>query len=480
MTELTPASGARNYVSIFWNAVCAGFERGLTTPHTTVRAGIDALRVWLADFATIPRWNRQARNYTPTALPASTPAAGKYSDHSTNLPSAVNPCPANNCVYTGADGFRSLWDDWCGGAFAPTMGTYGSLLMFGGGHLDYFGNEVVAYDLEARTFSRLSNPDNYNNTNADANGAYPNGNPYPVHTNMGCDYLPPEAGGGTLGSYVFIGHDQTGVTVTNNNLWRFDLALRTWSRWQLAQNLGAFIGLCYDSYRKGLWAVGMSANDETLAHQRQLYFLNVATQTQTAVSVGSPGGLMTNALYLPSLEYVRNRDCLVYPIIGTGLPVNCIDLNGVVVGTTSFVPEFTIAQAGTKCTSLWSYPSGGGPGGSGLDYAACERFSYCSEDGGLYVLDMTNSSSVDLYKLTVPATLNGGTWTWTHETLTATSGEALALRARGIANVQDKHMFGRMRFVPKLKSFVISDGIRTVASVETALPAQLLRPAALT
>ncbi len=143
-----------------------------------------------------------------------------------------------------------------------------------------------------------------------------------------------------------------------------------------------------------------------------------------------------------------------------------------------------MAQSGTKCPSMWSFPSGtGAPSGDEyLYHAACERFAYCSEDGNLYAIDMTNSSSVNLYKLTVPATLNGGTWTWTSEALAATSGEALALRSRTEATVRDVHMYGRFRFAPKLKSFVISDGIRVapITFAETPLPAQLLRPAALT
>jgi hypothetical protein len=207
----------------------------------------------------------------------------------------------------------------------------------------------------------------------------------------------------------------------------------------------------------------------------------VATSTQTLVGIGSPSGQMTSNIYLPSLEYVRSRDCIVYPISGTGFNVNCIDLAGVVVGTTSYVTEFSITQSGTKCSSLWSGSDGSFTGGNSyLNYAACERFTYCSEDGSLYVLDMDTTSSVKLFKLTVPNTLNGGTWAWSSETLTG--GTALALRVRGIANCQDIHMFGKMRFSPKARGFVISDGIRVapVTFVETPLPAQLLRPAAFT
>jgi hypothetical protein len=40
---------------------------------------------------------------------------------------------------------------------------------------------------------------------SDADGCFPDGTPYPNHTNMGCDFLPPIGGGGRLGAYAFLG-----------------------------------------------------------------------------------------------------------------------------------------------------------------------------------------------------------------------------------------------------------------------------------
>ncbi len=79
----------------------------------------------------------------------------------TNVGSAVlqslNPCPGDACSY-------SLWNKFPGilGAsgmtLAPWLGKAGTILHTGGGHNDYGGNEVVAFDLAAQQWAMLSQP----------------------------------------------------------------------------------------------------------------------------------------------------------------------------------------------------------------------------------------------------------------------------------------------------------------------------------
>jgi hypothetical protein len=53
----------------------------------------------------------------------------------------------------------------------------------------------------------------------------------------------------------------------------------------------------------------------------------------------------------------------------------------------------------------------------------------------------------------------------------AQSGEALALLNNTVAKVADKHLYGRFRYVPGIRSFILSD--------HSDMPAQALRPRAL-
>jgi hypothetical protein len=83
---------------------------------------------------------------------------------------------------------------------------------------------------------------------------------------------------------------------------------------------------------------------------------------------------------------------------------------------------------------------------------------YCSYDGNLWALNQFNGTTVaQLFKLAPPSGALTGTWTWTSENLTNTSGEALALARSSAGTVGDKGIWGRFRFVPALKSFIWSD-----------------------
>jgi hypothetical protein len=61
------------------------------------------------------------------------------------------------------------------------------LLVWGGGHRDYYGNEVYALDLNSLTMQRLNNP----TTNmSDCQDANPDGTPSARHTYDGIEYMP--------------------------------------------------------------------------------------------------------------------------------------------------------------------------------------------------------------------------------------------------------------------------------------------------
>jgi hypothetical protein len=104
--------------------------------------------------------------------------------------------------WQGRCGFSSITEAWNGAVFALRLGASGSMIVFGGGHNDYFGSDVHAFDLSRRQWSRVS--DGYVSGGSDAYGAgavypyavYPDGSPLPPHTygyvqydSAGNDYL---------------------------------------------------------------------------------------------------------------------------------------------------------------------------------------------------------------------------------------------------------------------------------------------------
>jgi hypothetical protein len=104
--------------------------------------------------------------------------------------------------WEGRCGFPAITEGWNGAVFASRLGVSGSMIVFGGGHNDYFGSDVHAFDLGTRQWSRIS--DGYVSGGADAYGrgsvypdsVYPDGSPLPPHTYgyvqydpVGNDYL---------------------------------------------------------------------------------------------------------------------------------------------------------------------------------------------------------------------------------------------------------------------------------------------------
>lgn len=143
----------------------------------------------------------------------------------------LNPNHPKGAPWRGSTGQASVIDAWNGGAYAPDLGTYGSLLLYGGGHGNYYGNEVYAFDLESGRWSRLSDPyvastdklvERYEQ------GAFPDGSPLPPHTYDYVEYDP-----GTRRLLVLRGLQQLrvpGNAVSSGSPHAFDLASRHWLR----------------------------------------------------------------------------------------------------------------------------------------------------------------------------------------------------------------------------------------------------------
>jgi hypothetical protein len=105
---------------------------------------------------------------------------------------AVQPDPIPPCYGGGACGsIRGLIDAWNSGAFDTKRGR---LLVWGGGHCDYGGNEIYAFDVNTLKWSRVWGPTPtqyippcYSTTGLDT---YGDGNPAPRHTYDGLEYIP--------------------------------------------------------------------------------------------------------------------------------------------------------------------------------------------------------------------------------------------------------------------------------------------------
>lgn len=90
--------------------------------------------------------------------------------------------------WSGRCGFSAITEAWNSAVFASRFGVAGSMIVFGGGHDDYFGSDVHAFDLAEREWARISNgfvtggPAQYGAGAVYPDAVYPDGSPVPPHT----------------------------------------------------------------------------------------------------------------------------------------------------------------------------------------------------------------------------------------------------------------------------------------------------------
>lgn len=86
--------------------------------------------------------------------------------------------------------FDDIIESWNGGVFARRMGTSGTLLIYGGGHKNYWGNDTYGFDLESRTWRLVSKPYTGSFSFDLPAGLFPDNTPGPIHTYNRVQYDP--------------------------------------------------------------------------------------------------------------------------------------------------------------------------------------------------------------------------------------------------------------------------------------------------
>lgn len=133
---------------------------------------------------------------------------------------AVVPVP------TPAGDPSNVVDAWSGGTY-DTQGD--RLLVWGGGHADYGGNEIYAFSLRSLTWSRIWGPSPVAMIDAQFGGScvetYPDGNPVARHTYGGLAYVPSINSMLIYGGSEFCAGGNAG-----NDTWAFSLSGLSWQK----------------------------------------------------------------------------------------------------------------------------------------------------------------------------------------------------------------------------------------------------------
>jgi hypothetical protein len=127
-------------------------------------------------------------------------------------------CP-NDPAVEGNSGCRAVTNAWNGGMVDEKRDR---LIVWGGGHTDYFGNEVYALDLDKMTLSRLTEPSPAGNVMS-CPEAYTDGRPSARHTYGGLAYL------AVRDSMYVYGGSKAACGFMSAGTWAFDLAKLEWN-----------------------------------------------------------------------------------------------------------------------------------------------------------------------------------------------------------------------------------------------------------
>jgi len=158
----------------------------------------------------VGQWYRISGHRPDLGLPATVPGTRYLADNDPARDPTLNPAVgfheylrrclgrAPHSPWHGRMGLCAITEAWNGAVFATGIGDSGAMVVFGGGHNDYFGSDVHAFDLQSRQWSRLT--DGYTNGDPGAYGAgavyadaeYPDGSPLPPHTYEYVQYDPIE------------------------------------------------------------------------------------------------------------------------------------------------------------------------------------------------------------------------------------------------------------------------------------------------
>jgi hypothetical protein len=371
-----------------------------------------------------------------SVLPAWVPSPGSIADVSLDTIAAHNPCPGGACATingvagqsTGVEQQSGLFD-WSGMVYASGLGTLGSLVMTGGGHNGYLGNEVYAYDIANQHWSRLSDP--WFMLFTDASGNYA-GNEYGEYyadatatttlQNQPCAahaydhqvYLPPNVGGaGSHGALITTRRSAISPTGGSRSTQThiFDLAKKLWSRY--AKNLPTstlwYGTACYDGVRNRIWGLDAFGN---------LLYLDLATRQWTTIKVS--GAIP----YYGNLRLVPPLDILVY--------LRVYNQGG------TMITYMRAIDPKTTATGWWTPAMSGPlpPQEGGCDWCpVVNAFVYYAGDGGH-----------DAYVLRPPASDPlKGQWMWSKVTL---SGSASKAQYGGVVH------YSRFRYVAPVKCFL--------------------------
>lgn len=283
-----------------------------------------------------------------------------------NTLSDVALCPTDDCGYQGSSGgYNSIFTAWNGGILT-TRGTFGSMIVWAGGHNTYENNELYECDLDTCNWSRITDGA-WPGTPLDAdNGEFSDGSPVPPHTYAAQDW---DSSRDEL--VVFIG---TPSHITGD----FTKVTHHWSEgdgWSRGEHGMCGTGSCasFDSNRNVFWGLNATSGNNFVKYD-PAQSLGSRVTTQIA-SITAPFQIDI----VSAVDTVR--DLLVVADFRGGTGIRTFDLTS---PTTQPVTR-TLSGDGAAMVAE-------GGGGSMRYVSTLDLLLFYRNDGQLYTIDPSDWS----------------------------------------------------------------------------------------
>jgi hypothetical protein len=336
------------------------------------------------------RWYRISGDHPDLGLPPTAPGTRYLCDGDPARNPRLNPARTPlervrrllgrdwRAPWSGRGGFASITEAWNGAVYASGYGDSGAMVVFGGGHNDYFGSDVHAFDVADREWRRLTTgyvrgaPEAYGDGAVYPDAEYPDGSPLPPHT---YDYIQYDAVGNDV--LLLKGQTELGPRVqATPTPHLFNLASLTWRRgtkhpsailnsggfstWDAKRRLvwghsgddgggNAFVAFCPDGRNadgtSGSWRefhpnklVGANHNAMQVVpgmdlivlalHARDALAVIDPKQPAAAIAPVISHGPKPPLHEYASLQYTPHLDALVYYSANDGATVHAVEVDG--------------------------------------------------------------------------------------------------------------------------------------------------------
>ena len=348
---------------------------------------------------------------TPPTGPSPTPPSGTSpidtlqpgywyevpnSNLSTELPS---PLPPNS------SGPGSIMNAWNGGAYDTKRDR---LIVWGGGHADYGGNEIYVFDINTLKWTRIWGPSaNIPPIGSTTTEAYPDGSPAARHTYEALEYIPSLDGFFTAGGSLYSSGG------ASNGVWVFDFNTLTWTRKTDIPTGQAFYGI----------VSGYNPTTGGVLWQGQYKFFEYDPTKDKHTAVGNePSGGWWNG----NMTGAYDKDKNMFVAVGQGA-VRVWNL------TTKTYTNSQITTGGNAVVNALA---------PGFEYdPVLKKFVGWAGDG-------TGSVLADVYSL------DTSTWQWSLHS--PAGGNTVIPTARA-----QNGTFGRFRYIPSKNAYVVVNSINS-------------------